>query len=46
MNSKALIILVVVLMAVAMVPETNAFTAGGGGNVPSGKREYMKVRHK
>lgn len=33
-------------MAVAMVPETNAFTAGGGGNVPSGKREYMKVRHK
>jgi len=44
MNAKTAIVLVVVLMAVVMVPETRAFTPGIG-NVGDGlKREYTKVR--
>ena len=34
MNSKAVFVVVVVL-AVSIVPESRAFTAGGGGNIPA-----------
>ena len=42
MNSKVVLVLVVVL-AVSLVPESQAFTAGGGGNIPHGKREMLSV---
>ncbi|CAH3031984.1 unnamed protein product [Porites evermanni] len=41
MNSKVFLILVVLVLAVSFVPDSDAFTAGGGGNIPRGaKREY------
>lgn len=44
MNTKAVLFLVVVLMAFVTVQEAHAFTAGGGGNIPgAGKREFMVV---
>ncbi|KAK3701048.1 hypothetical protein QZH41_008153, partial [Actinostola sp. cb2023] len=46
MNSKTIIVLLVVFMAVAAIPEAHAFTAGGGGNIPgAGKREYMVIEY-
>ena len=45
MNSKVVLVLVVFL-AVSLVPESQAFTAGGSGNIPSGswgKREMLSV---
>lgn len=41
MNSKGFLIFVVLVLAVSFVPDSGAFTAGGGGNIPRGaKREY------
>ena len=41
MNSKVLLVLAILVLAVSFVPESEAFTAGGGGNIPRGaKREY------
>jgi len=41
MNSKVFLIFVVLVLAVSFVPDGEAFTAGGGGNIPRGaKREY------
>ena len=39
MNAKVLLAFALVLIAVSFAPESEAFTAGGGGNIPR-KREY------
>ena len=43
MNTKVFVLFAVLLLAVAVIPESEAFTAGGGGNIPGGgkKRELM-----
>ena len=42
MKSKVLLVFAVFLLAVSFVPESEAFTAGGGGNIPRGaKREFQ-----
>lgn len=46
MNSKTIIVVLVVLVAMSVVEESHGFTAGGGGVVPSGKREFMTVSRK
>jgi len=41
MNSKVVLVIAVLVLAVSFVPESEAFTAGGGGNIPrAAKREY------
>lgn len=47
MNSKTVVVVLVVLMAMSIVQESYAFTAGAGGTVTyGGKREVMTVsRH-
>lgn len=39
MNSKVILVFALLILAVSFVPESEAFTAGGGGNIPR-KREY------
>ena len=42
MKSNVLLVFAVLLLAVSFVPESEAFTAGGGGNIPRGaKREFQ-----
>lgn len=41
MHSKVLLVFAILVLAVSFAPESEAFTAGGGGNIPRGaKREY------
>lgn len=47
MKSKVFVFLAVFLIAFVALPESQAFTAGGGGNIPGGvgkKRELMVSR--
>ena len=45
MNSKLCVLLALLLLAVAVIPESEAFTAGGGGNIPgaAGKKRELLV---
>ena len=46
MNSKVLIVIAVLVLAVSFVPKSGAFTGGGGGNIPQAAKCAYEVSYK
>ncbi|KAK2565991.1 hypothetical protein P5673_010310 [Acropora cervicornis] len=42
MNSKIFVVFTLLVLCVSFIPDSEAFTAGGGGNIPRGARREVE----